>query len=119
MLKPLPRGETCDQTSAYSGSTALIQFWLLLSVPLAGFNPNSKYSNQTLRYILKTMNKRQEHLQKIEKNLEGSRKEIEQMIEEWIQAREWYKDMYDSCNKYISYKKKIKKGDVHKTVKLN
>ena len=78
-----------------------------------------KYSNQTLRYILKTMNKRQEHLQKIEKNLDGSRKEIEQMIEEWIQAREWYKDMYVSCKNYISYKKKIKKGDMHKSVKLN
>ncbi|XP_035840341.1 early endosome antigen 1-like [Helianthus annuus] len=78
-----------------------------------------KYSNQTLRYILRTMNRRQEHLQKIEKNLEGSRKEIEQIIEEWIQAREWYKDMYDSCNKYISYKKKITKGDMHKRVKLN
>ncbi|XP_021996160.1 uncharacterized protein LOC110893357 [Helianthus annuus] len=52
-----------------------------------------KYSNQTLRYILRTMNRRQEHLQKIEKNLEGSRKEIEQMIEEWIQARgcNWFK----------------------------
>ena len=41
MLKPLSRGETCNQTSAYSESTAVIQFWLLLSVPLVGFNPNN------------------------------------------------------------------------------
>ncbi|KAJ0615888.1 hypothetical protein HanIR_Chr02g0084351 [Helianthus annuus] len=41
MLKPLSRGETCNQTSAYSESTAVNQFWLSLSVPLVGFNPNS------------------------------------------------------------------------------
>ena len=41
MLKPISRGETCNQTSAYSGSTALIQFWLSLSVPLVGFCPNN------------------------------------------------------------------------------
>ncbi|MFS7981353.1 hypothetical protein Hanom_Chr10g00949941 [Helianthus anomalus] len=41
MLKSPSRGETCNQTSAYSGSTVLIRFWLSLSVPLVGFNPNS------------------------------------------------------------------------------
>ncbi|MFS7911647.1 hypothetical protein Hanom_Chr02g00120571 [Helianthus anomalus] len=46
MLKPLSREETCMQTSAYFGSTALIQFWLLLSVPLTGFNPNTCLTNK-------------------------------------------------------------------------
>ncbi|KAJ0512122.1 hypothetical protein HanIR_Chr11g0559681 [Helianthus annuus] len=81
-------------------------------------NDICKYSNQTLKYIKECMNKKHIQLQAKGKHKELLRKEIEEIIVEWINARGWYKEMYDVCHKFIHYKKKLKKDDLHKPAKL-
>ncbi|MFS8023971.1 hypothetical protein Hanom_Chr16g01457811 [Helianthus anomalus] len=79
-----------------------------------------RYSNQTLKYIRNCINEKQEQLKMKGKNNEQLRKKIEDCIEDWMEAREWYKTMYKATQKIIDHKKKLKPGDKHKSgVKIN
>ena len=79
-----------------------------------------RYSNQTLKYIRNCINEKQEQLKMKGKNNEQLRKKIEDCIEDWMEAREWYKSMYKATQKIIDHKKKLKPGDKHRGgVKIN
>ncbi|MFS8001365.1 hypothetical protein Hanom_Chr13g01189551 [Helianthus anomalus] len=73
-----------------------------------------KYSNQILKYIRECMNKKQQQLKAKGRDKEIMRQAIEIIINEWITARGWYKEMDKECYKFIHYKKKLKHDDLYR-----
>ncbi|XP_022019396.1 uncharacterized protein LOC110919438 [Helianthus annuus] len=91
-----------------------------LKAPIPQEKQAKGYSNQTLKYIRNFINEKQEQLKKKGKNNEKLRKTIEDCIENWMEARGWYKSMYKETQKAIDHKKKLKPGDKYRGgVKIN
>ncbi|MFS7916857.1 hypothetical protein Hanom_Chr03g00182281 [Helianthus anomalus] len=79
-----------------------------------------RYSNQTLDHIKDCMNQKQAKLKEKGKENEQLRKKIKDIIDEWKEARGWYKELYRTTHKKMNHKKKLKTGDTFKSgLKIN